>query len=71
MPVVVVSGMQITCTGNPGHGSRFIENTAVEKVVSMATMYLMCTFMHAIVLHCVRTCSVSHVYHGWHIGCEY
>lgn len=28
------SGFTITCPGNPGHGSRFIENTAVEKVVS-------------------------------------
>jgi len=24
--------LKITCRGNPGHGSRFIENTAVEKV---------------------------------------
>ena len=29
-----ISGFEITCSGNPGHGSRFIENTAVEKVVS-------------------------------------
>ena len=27
-------GIEVTCPGNPGHGSRFIENTAVEKVVS-------------------------------------
>ena len=26
-------GLEVTCTGNPGHGSRFIEDTAVEKVV--------------------------------------
>jgi aminoacylase len=24
--------IEVTCLGNPGHGSRFIENTAVEKV---------------------------------------
>ncbi|CAI7988732.1 Aminoacylase-1 [Geodia barretti] len=24
--------IEVTCPGNPGHGSRFIENTAVEKV---------------------------------------
>jgi len=24
--------VQITCRGNPGHGSRFVENTAVEKL---------------------------------------
>ena len=27
------AGLTIHCPGNPGHGSRFIENTAVEKVV--------------------------------------
>ena len=26
-------GFTVTCPGNPGHGSRFIENTAAEKVV--------------------------------------
>lgn len=33
-----VSGLQVTCTGNPGHGSRFIENTAVEKLVSLSLL---------------------------------
>ena len=27
-------GVQVRCPGNPGHGSRFIENNAGEKVVS-------------------------------------
>ena len=27
-------GLKIHCTGNPGHGSRFVENTAAEKYVS-------------------------------------
>ena len=31
--LLCLSGIHVTCTGNPGHGSRFIENTAVEKVV--------------------------------------
>lgn len=30
----------VTCTGNPGHGSRFIENTAVEKVHKIMTSAL-------------------------------
>lgn len=30
----------MTCTGDPGHGSRFIENTAVEKLVSLTSPWL-------------------------------
>lgn len=26
-------GVKVTCSGNPGHGSKFIENTAAEKFV--------------------------------------
>lgn len=26
-------GLKVTCTGSPGHGSKFIENTAAEKLV--------------------------------------
>ena len=29
------SGVKVRCPGNPGHGSRFIENNAGEKVVSI------------------------------------
>ena len=29
----VLLGFTVTCPGNPGHGSRFIKNTAVDKVV--------------------------------------
>ncbi|KAJ7369593.1 adenylate cyclase, partial [Desmophyllum pertusum] len=25
-------GMKVTCKGSPGHGSRFIENSAAEKM---------------------------------------
>lgn len=25
--------IKVTCPGNPGHGSKFIENTAAEKIV--------------------------------------
>ena len=32
---IVLIGFTITCPGNPGHGSRFIKNTAAEKVVSV------------------------------------
>lgn len=28
------SGITIHCPGSPGHGSRFVENTAAEKLVS-------------------------------------
>lgn len=28
-----LSGVQVTSTGKPGHGSRFIEDTAAEKLV--------------------------------------
>ena len=31
---LLLSGIEVTCTGNSGHSSRFIENTAVEKVVN-------------------------------------
>lgn len=27
-------GFKITCHGNPGHGSRLLENTAAEKLVN-------------------------------------
>ncbi len=43
-------GLKITCRGNPGHGSRFIENTAVEKVVKYF-MRLFCTKPKLIVYH--------------------
>lgn len=28
-------GITIHCPGSPGHGSRFVENTAAEKLVSV------------------------------------
>ena len=37
--IVLCIGIEVTCLGNPGHGSRFIENTAVEKVVSSDFFY--------------------------------
>ena len=43
---VSVSGFQITCPGNPGHGSRFIENTAVEKVVHIFPLSPSVTMCH-------------------------
>ncbi|XP_029455365.1 aminoacylase-1 isoform X2 [Rhinatrema bivittatum] len=30
----------VTCEGNPGHGSRFIENTAAEKLCKVITSFL-------------------------------
>jgi len=30
-----ILGIRIKCAGDPGHGSRFIENTAAEKLVSL------------------------------------
>lgn len=30
------SGITIHCPGSPGHGSRFVENTAAEKLVSVS-----------------------------------
>lgn len=32
--------LQITCTGNTGHGSRFIEKTAGEKLVIIVYLLL-------------------------------
>ena len=32
--------MHISCTGNTGHGSRFIEKTAAEKIVSSIILNL-------------------------------
>jgi len=29
-----LSGVKVTCKGPPGHGSKFIEGTAAEKMVS-------------------------------------
>jgi hypothetical protein len=36
-----ITEAKVTCTGNPGHGSMFIENTAAEKLVceSRRTVY--------------------------------
>lgn len=31
----VPSGITVHCPGSPGHGSRFVENTAAEKLVSV------------------------------------
>ena len=31
---------KVVCQGNPGHGSRFIENTAGEKLVSESIIIL-------------------------------
>ena len=31
---MLLSGVKVTCKGPPGHGSRFIEGTAAEKMVS-------------------------------------
>ena len=28
------AGVEVTCTGNTGHGSAFIKDTAMEKLVS-------------------------------------
>lgn len=28
-------GITVHCPGSPGHGSRFVENTAAEKLVSV------------------------------------
>jgi len=30
----VYEGLEVTFSGNPGHGSAFIENNAAEKMVS-------------------------------------
>ena len=35
-----VSGITIHCPGNPGHGSRFVENTAAEKLVTLIFLKL-------------------------------
>jgi len=46
-------GLEVTFSGNPGHGSVFIQNNAAEKMVSLLlefggyfqrTMLLLCSF---------------------------
>ena len=32
---------KVVCQGNPGHGSRFIENTAGEKLVSESMIIIL------------------------------
>lgn len=32
--------MKVTCSGNPGHGSRFIEGTAAEKLRQVVNKFL-------------------------------
>lgn len=34
------SGITIHCPGSPGHGSRFVENTAAEKLVRISVTYV-------------------------------
>ena len=33
-------GVKVTCPGNPGHGSRFIEGTAAEKLRCVINRFL-------------------------------
>ena len=33
-------GIKVTCPGNPGHGSRFIEGTAAEKLRAVINRFL-------------------------------
>ena len=42
LTILVLPGFTVTCPGDPGHGSRFIKNTAVNKVVSCLTV-VVCT----------------------------
>lgn len=37
--IILLIGIRIHCPGKPGHGSRFIEDNAAEKVVSILYMY--------------------------------
>ena len=37
-----LSGLKVTCKGPPGHGSRFIESTAAEKMVSSLFVSVFC-----------------------------
>ena len=32
--------MKVTCQGDPGHGSRFIENTAAQKIQKVVNTFL-------------------------------
>lgn len=36
-------GITVHCPGSPGHGSRFVENTAAEKLVSVRVMLQLIT----------------------------
>jgi aminoacylase len=37
---LVIIGVKVSCPGNPGHGSRFIEGTAAEKLRSVVNRFL-------------------------------
>jgi aminoacylase len=37
---LVVTGVKVSCPGNPGHGSRFIEGTAAEKLRTVINRFL-------------------------------
>ena len=38
--VYCTTGVEVTCTGNTGHGSAFIKDTAMEKLVSTNLLYV-------------------------------
>lgn len=37
---LVIAGVKVTATGPPGHGSRFIENSAGEKIVKHIVSFI-------------------------------
>lgn len=38
--MVIFIGVKVSCPGNPGHGSRFIEGTAAEKLRNVINRFL-------------------------------
>ena len=37
---LLLTGVKVSCPGNPGHGSRFIEGTAAEKLRTVINRFL-------------------------------
>jgi len=40
----IFPGITVHCPGSPGHGSRFVENTAAEKLVSVISLVYIHSF---------------------------
>ena len=60
------SGFEVNFPGNPGHGSRFIENTAVAKLVCVWVYDDVCSVCaYACVCLCINRRASAHTVSVW------